>query len=50
MASILKSLRLAADPNRLRLLLLLEHEELTVAEIQEILARDRARFPRTWRS
>ncbi|MGA2147106.1 MAG: metalloregulator ArsR/SmtB family transcription factor [Bryobacteraceae bacterium] len=37
MASILKSLRLAADPNRLRLLLLLEQEELSVAELQEIL-------------
>ncbi len=39
MASILKSLRLAADPNRLRLLLLLEQEELSVAELQEILAQ-----------
>src|SRR6476660_9528078 len=38
MASILKSLRLAADPNRLRMLLLLEREELSVAELQEILA------------
>ena len=37
MASILKSLRLASDPNRLRLLLLLEQEELSVAELQEIL-------------
>jgi ubiquinone/menaquinone biosynthesis C-methylase UbiE/biotin operon repressor len=36
MASILKSLRLAADPNRLRLLLLLEQEELSVSELQEI--------------
>lgn len=39
MASILKSLRLAADPNRLRVLLLLEQEELSVAELQEILAK-----------
>ena len=39
MASILKSLRLAADPSRLRVLLLLEQEELSVAEIQEILAK-----------
>jgi ubiquinone/menaquinone biosynthesis C-methylase UbiE len=39
MASILKSLRLAADPNRLRILLLLEQEELSVAEVQEILAK-----------
>jgi ubiquinone/menaquinone biosynthesis C-methylase UbiE len=39
MASILKSLRLAADPGRLRLLLLLEREELSVAELQEILGK-----------
>jgi ubiquinone/menaquinone biosynthesis C-methylase UbiE/DNA-binding transcriptional ArsR family regulator len=38
MASILKSLRLLADPNRLRILLLLEREELSVAELQDILA------------
>jgi ArsR family transcriptional regulator len=39
MASILKSLRLAADPNRLRLLLLLQQEELSVSELQDILAQ-----------
>jgi ArsR family transcriptional regulator len=39
MASTLKSLRLAADPNRLRLLLLLEREELSVAELQEIVGK-----------
>src|SRR3984893_13555746 len=44
MASILKSLRLAADPNRLRLLLLLEQEELSVAEIQEILAKGQSQI------
>lgn len=44
MASILKSLRLAADPSRLRLLLLLEHEELSVAELQEILAQGQSRI------
>jgi ubiquinone/menaquinone biosynthesis C-methylase UbiE/DNA-binding MarR family transcriptional regulator len=38
MASILKSLRLVADPHRLRILLLLEREELSVAELQEILS------------
>src|SRR5271170_2043965 len=38
MASIVKILRVVADPNRLRILLLLEHEELSVAELQEILA------------
>ncbi len=44
MASILKSLRLAADPNRLRLLLLLESEELSVAELQEILAKGQSQI------
>src|ERR1700757_3638778 len=44
MASILKSLRLAADPNRLRLLLLLEQEELSVAEIQEVLAKGQSQI------
>src|SRR5215468_6827874 len=42
--SILKSLRLAADPNRLRLLLLLEREELSVAELQEILAKGQSQI------
>lgn len=37
MASIVKILRVVADPNRLRILLLLEREELSVAELQEIL-------------
>ncbi|WP_114206449.1 ArsR family transcriptional regulator [Acidisarcina polymorpha] len=37
MTSMLKSLRLLADPNRLRILLLLAAEELSVAELQEIL-------------
>jgi ubiquinone/menaquinone biosynthesis C-methylase UbiE/biotin operon repressor len=44
MASILKSLRLAADPNRLRILLLLEREELSVAELQEILGRGQSQI------
>jgi len=38
MASIVKTLRVLADPNRLRVLLLLGIEELSVAELQEILA------------
>jgi len=42
--SVLKSLRLLADPNRLRLLLLLEREELSVAELQEILATGQSRI------
>ena len=37
MASIVKILRVVADPNRLRILLLLKGEELSVAELQEIL-------------
>ena len=37
MASIVKTLRVVADPNRLRILLLLKGEELSVAELQEIL-------------
>lgn len=38
MASIVKILRVVSDANRLRILLLLEREELSVAELQEILA------------
>jgi len=38
MASIVKILRVVADPNRLRILLLLRGEELSVAELQEILS------------
>src|SRR5664279_6155854 len=37
MPSIVKTLRVVADPNRLRILLLLRGEELSVAELQEIL-------------
>ena len=37
MPSIVKTLRVIADPNRLRILLLLRSEELSVAELQEIL-------------
>ena len=37
MASIVRILRVLADPNRLRILLLLGSEELSVAELQEIL-------------
>jgi ArsR family transcriptional regulator len=38
MPSIIKTLKVLADPNRLRILLLLKGEELSVAELQEILA------------
>jgi len=44
MASILKSLRFLADESRIRLLLLLEREELSVAELQEILAMGQSRI------
>ncbi len=37
MASITKTLRALAEPSRLRILLLLKQEELSVAELQEIL-------------
>ena len=37
MPQIVKILRVVADPNRLRILLLLDGEELSVAELQEIL-------------
>jgi ArsR family transcriptional regulator len=44
MSSILKNLRLAADPSRLRILLLVEREELSVAELQEILGMGQSRI------
>ncbi|HWF11801.1 MAG TPA: metalloregulator ArsR/SmtB family transcription factor [Bryobacteraceae bacterium] len=44
MAGLLKSLRVLADPNRLRILLLLEREELSVAELQEILSTGQSRI------
>jgi ubiquinone/menaquinone biosynthesis C-methylase UbiE len=44
MASILKSLKLVADPARLRILLLVEREELSVAELQEILSMGQSRI------
>ena len=44
MGSILKSLRVLSDPIRLRLMLLLLEEELTVAELQEILGLAQSRI------
>ena len=38
LGSLLKSLSLIADPTRVRLLLLLKQEELSVAELQEVLS------------
>ncbi|MCB1234290.1 MAG: metalloregulator ArsR/SmtB family transcription factor [Verrucomicrobiae bacterium] len=44
MASILKTLRLIADPTRLRILSLLRQEDLSVVELQEILAMGQSRI------
>src|SRR5579871_5426366 len=44
MASTLQNLRLLSDPSRLRILLLLEREELSVAELQDILAMGQSRI------
>lgn len=44
MTPILKNLRLLADPSRLRILLLVEREELSVAELQEILTMGQSRI------
>ena len=44
MASTINFLRLLADPTRLRLLLLLEQEELSVAELQDILGMGQSRI------
>jgi len=38
MQSMLKTIKLLSDPSRLRMLLLLEREELSVAELQAILS------------
>ncbi len=44
MPSITRSMRLLTDASRLRIILLLEHEELSVAELQEILAMGQSRI------
>lgn len=44
MSSILKSLRLIADPTRVRILSLLQQEDLTVVELQEILGMGQSRI------
>jgi len=44
MTSILKNLRLLADSSRLRILLLVEQEELSVAELQDILGMGQSRI------
>ena len=42
--SVLDSLRLLCEPTRLRLLLLLDQAELSVAELQEILCMKQSRI------
>lgn len=44
MASTINFLRLLADPTRLRLLLLLEQEQLSVAELQDIMSMGQSRI------
>ncbi len=44
MASTINFLRLLADPTRLRLILLLEHEELSVVELQDIMGMGQSRI------
>src|SRR5450755_1317586 len=44
MSSTLNFLRLVADPTRLRLILLLEQEELSVAELQDIMGMGQSRI------
>ncbi len=44
MASILKSLKLLSDPTRLRILMLVADEALSVAELQEILGMGQSRI------
>lgn len=44
MSSTLNFLRLIADPTRLRLMLLLEQEELSVAELQDIMGMGQSRI------
>src|SRR5204863_7681292 len=44
MPSTINFLRLIADPTRLRVLLVLEQEELSVAELQEVLGMGQSRI------
>jgi len=44
MSLLLRSMRLLGDTTRVRLLLLLEREELSVAELQEILAKGQSQI------
>ena len=44
MPSMLKSLKLLSDPTRLRILMLVDHEALSVAELQEVLGMGQSRI------
>jgi DNA-binding transcriptional ArsR family regulator len=44
MPSMLKSLKLLSDPTRLRILMLVAEEALSVAELQEILGMGQSRI------
>ena len=44
MSSMLKSLKLISDPTRLRILMLVENEALSVAELQEVLGMGQSRI------
>lgn len=44
MPSMIKSLRLLADPTRIRILMLLDAEELSVAELQDVLSMGQSRI------
>lgn len=44
MPSMLKSLKLLSDPTRLRILMLVDHEGLSVAELQEVLGMGQSRI------
>ena len=41
---MLKSLKLISDPTRLRILMLVEHEALSVVELQEVLGMGQSRI------
>lgn len=50
MKSTLKTLKLLADPTRLRIINVLNEESLSVAELQEILGMGKAASPPSWPS
>ena len=48
MSSTLKALRALSDPTRLRIVALLERDELSVNELQEITRLGQSRIPLIW--